>query len=257
MHRMMSQVECARRFRSLHDPRDPIVLYNIWDAGSALTVERAGAKAIATSSWSVAAAQGYADGERLPLEDALSVVARIARCVKLPVTIDFEGGYAAAPEAIGRNVRRLLALSVVGFNLEDQVVDGPGLYSVEDQFLRIRGAREAADSLGVPAFINARTDVFLKAAQGAAPADLLKEALVREEAYASAGADGFFVPGLKDKALIRQVCEAASLPVNVMTAVNAQEVRELAKLGVARISLGPAPYIGLASACEKDASAFY
>lgn len=98
---MTTQIENAQHFRSLHIPHNPLVLYNIWDAGSALAVERAGAKAIATSSWSVAAAQGYADGEQLPLEDALTVVARIAKCVKVPVTIDFEGGYAADPEAIG------------------------------------------------------------------------------------------------------------------------------------------------------------
>lgn len=253
---MTSQIENSKYFRSLHTPRNPIVLYNIWDAGSALAVERAGAKAIATSSWSVAAAQGYADGEQLPLEDALTVVARIAKCVKLPVTIDFEGGYAADPEAIGQNVHRLLAHGVVGFNFEDQVVDGPGLYSVEDQVVRIRAARQAADALGVPAFINARTDVFLKAAQEAAHADLVNEALARGKAYASVGADGFFVPGLNDKSLIKHVCEAVSLPVNVMTAGNAREVSELANLGVARISLGPSPYIGLVSTFEENASAF-
>ncbi len=253
---MTSQIENAQHFRSLHDPRNPLVLYNVWDAGSALAVERAGAKAIATSSWSVAAAQGYADGEQLPLEEALSVVARITNRVKLPVTIDFEGGYSDDPEAIGRNVRRLLALGVVGFNLEDQVVDGPGLYSVEDQVIRIRAARQAVDASGVPAFLNARTDVFLKAPQGAVHADLVKEALVREKAYASAGADGFFVPGLKDKALITQVCDAVLLPLNVMTLGNAQEVRELANLGVARISLGPAPYLDFVSSFEKAARAF-
>lgn len=253
---MTTPIENAQHFRSLHIPHSPIVLYNIWDAGSALAVERAGAKAIATSSWSMAAAQGYADGEQLPLGDALTVVARIAKCVKVPVTIDFEGGYAADPETIGQNVRRLLAHGVVGFNFEDQVVDGPGLYSIEDQLLRIRAARQAADTLGVPAFINARTDVFLKGAQGAAHADLVQEVLAREKAYASVGADGFFIPGLTDKALIGQVCKAVSLPVNVMTSGSAQEVRELANLGVARISLGPAPYIGLVSTIEEDASAF-
>lgn len=253
---MTSQMEKARRFRSLHDPQNPLILYNAWDAGSALAVERAGAKAVATSSWSVAAAQGYADGEHLPLEDALSVVARITDRVKLPVTIDFEGGYADDPETIGRNVRRLLAHGVVGFNLEDQILNGPGLYSVEDQLLRIRAARQAVDASGVSAFLNARTDVFLKAPQGADSADLIEEALVREKAYASAGADGFFVPGLKEKTLIRQVCDAVLLPLNVMTLGNAQEVRELANLGVARISLGPAPYIDFVSNFEKSARAF-
>lgn len=188
---MTFQIENAQYFRSLHTPQTPLLLYNIWDAGSAKAVERAGAKAIATSSWSVAAAQGYADGEQLPFENMLAAVVRIAKSVKVPVTIDFEGGYAADPENVGQNVRRLLETGIVGFNFEDQIVDGPGLFGVEDQAARIRAARHAADSLGVPAFINARTDVFLKADQGAAHADLVEEALVREKAYAAAGAAGF------------------------------------------------------------------
>lgn len=162
---MTSQIENARHFRNLHMPHNPLFLYNIWDAGSAKAVERAGAKAVATSSWSVAAAQGYADGEQLPFEDMMAVVTRIAKSVKVPVTVDFEGGYAADSETVEQNVRRLLELGIVGFNFEDQIVDGLGLYSVEDQVSRIRAARRAADSLGVPAFINARTDVFLKADQ--------------------------------------------------------------------------------------------
>lgn len=251
---MTFQIENAQYFRSLHTPQTPLFLYNIWDAGSAKAVERAGAKAIATSSWSVAAAQGYADGEQLPFEDMLAAVVRIAKSVKIPVTIDFEGGYAADPENVGQNVRRLLETGIVGFNFEDQIVDGPGLYGVEDQAARIRAARHSADSTGVPAFINARTDVFLKADQGAAHADLVEEALVREKAYAAAGADGFFVPGLTDDALIRQVCDAATLPVNIMT-TRAQEIGKLTELGVARISLGPAPYIALMSAVEKAANA--
>lgn len=251
---MTSQIENAQHFQSLHMPQNPLFLYNIWDAGSAKAAERAGSKAVATSSWSVAAAQGYADGEQLPFEDMLAVVTRIARSVKVPVTVDFEGGYAADPESVGQNVRRLLELGVVGFNFEDQIVDGLGLYSVEDQSARIRAARRTADSLGVPAFINARTDVFLKADQEAAHADLVGEALVREKAYASASANGFFVPGLMDDALIHQVCDAATLPVNIMT-TRAKEVRKLAELGVARISLGPAPYIALMSAVEKEANA--
>jgi len=174
-------------------------------------------KAVATSSWSLAAGQGYDDGEQLSFEDLLATVARIAKSVNLPVTVDFEGGYAADPETVGQNVCRLLKLGIVGFNFEDQIADGLGLYSVEDQGARIRAARHAADSMGVPAFINGRTDVFLKADQGTAHADLMEEALVRERAYASAGADGFFVPGLTNDTLIRQVCDAATLPVNIMT----------------------------------------
>ncbi|MGK8236541.1 isocitrate lyase/phosphoenolpyruvate mutase family protein [Roseovarius sp. MS2] len=254
---MTSQIDKAEFFRSLHTPHDPLILYNIWDAGSATAVAAAGAKAIATGSWSVAAAQGYQDEEVLPLDDALAVVARITRSVDLPVTVDFEGGYAADPETVGQNVRRLLALGVIGLNFEDQVVGGKGLYSIEDQVARLRAVREAADSLGVPAFINARTDVFLKAAPDSEHANLLEDALARAAAYTEAGADGFFVPGLTDKTLIRQICEEVALPVNVMMAADPENISDVAALGVSRISFGPHPYISLTSALKREASACF
>lgn len=252
---MSDQHERARLLHSLHIANDPVVLYNVWDAGSAMAVSRSGAKAIATGSWSVAAAQGYADGEVMPLDDVLAIAARIVKCIDLPVTVDFEGGYAADPAALAENVRRLLELGVVGLNFEDQVVGGSGLYGIREQVERVRAVRRAADALGVPAFINARTDVFLKAASDADHADLLDEALARGAAYAEAGADGFFVPGLKDASLIRQLCEKTALPVNVMMMTGGtDELRAFASLGVARISLGPAPYRRAVAELEQRAA---
>jgi 2-methylisocitrate lyase-like PEP mutase family enzyme len=253
---MTSQIDKAERLRRLHVPHNPLILWNIWDAGSAKAVARAGAKAIATGSWSVAAAQGYDDGEALPLEDALALVGRIVQSVECPVTVDFESGYAADPETVGQNVRRLLSLGVVGLNFEDQVMNAPGLYSIEDQVMRLQAVRKAADSLGVAAFINARTDLFLKAGPESDPAQLLVETLARGAAYATAGADGFFVPGLKDKGLIRTICETVPLPVNIMAA-DPQGNGELASLGVARISFGPNPYRRMIAALEREAVACF
>ncbi|WP_208353737.1 isocitrate lyase/PEP mutase family protein [Pseudaestuariivita rosea] len=252
---MTTQVEMAQRFQSLHVPGGPLVLYNIWDAGSAKAVANAGAKAIATSSWAVAAAKGYADGEQLTLEHMLPVVERIVSCVDLPVTVDFEGGYAADPDGIYENVTRLLKLGVIGLNFEDQVVDGSGLYGIEEHVQRLAAVRRAADDLGVPAFINARTDVFLKAAPDADHAELLGDALAREAAYAKAGADGFFVPGLFDDDLLRQVCQKASLPINVMIMDMQADIGKVAGLGVSRISFGPEPYISLSNSLESAAKA--
>ena len=252
----MTPIEKAQQFRSLHVAGNPLILYNVWDAGSALAVARAGAKAIATSSWSVAAAQGYLDGERLPLEVALAVVKLIVTNVDVPVTIDFEGGYAADPETVGSNVSRLLALGVAGLNIEDQIVGTSGLYSVADQMARLKSVRKAADDLGIPAFINARTDVFLKATPDVHHADLIDEALARQVAYAEAGADGFFVPGLTDTTLIARICKAAILPVNVMMTVDLEQVKAVAALGVSRISFGPLPYLAMTSALSGEAAAF-
>lgn len=239
---MINQKARAEAFKSLHKPGDPLVLFNAWDAGSAKAVAAAGAKAIATGSWSVAAAHGYPDGEGLPLELAIANLARIVAAVDLPVTIDLEAGYGAGPDAVGESVTRAIQAGAIGFNLEDQVIDGDGLYSIDDQAARIRAARAAADRLSIPAFINARTDVFLKADAPKHDAVLLDAALLRAAAYADAGASGLFVPGLVDAGLIGKLCTASPLPVNVMVLPALPPRAQLAKLGVARISHGPGPY---------------
>ena len=237
---MTSPSDKARHFRGLHIAHDPVILHNIWDAGSAKAVARAGATAIATGSWSVAAAQGYPDGEALPLDEALAVYRRIADSVDLPITVDFEGGYASDPDAVAHNVSRLMSIGVAGINFEDQVA-------------RLRAVRRAVDASGIPAFINARTDVFLKAPPDADPAALLGEVRARAAAYAKVGADGFFVPGLSDKTMIADLCATTSLPINVMMAGDAATVRDLAARGVSWISFGPAPYIGMVTALETTA----
>lgn len=237
-----NQAEKAQKFAEMHQPGDPLVLYNIWDAGSAKVIEEAGARAIATGSWSVAAAQGFDDGENLPLEIALMTARRICQTVDLPVTLDFEGAYAVGPTGVASNVRLALKQGIVGINFEDQMVGGKGLHKQEDQAKRIAAARDMAETFGVPLFINARTDLFLKEANADWHAGLMPQAFERLEAYTAAGASGFFVPGLQDSDLIARICEASEVPVNVMSVPGGLSVAELADLGVSRISHGPAPF---------------
>lgn len=237
----MTQAQKARDFAAMHVKGEPLVLYNIWDAGSAKAVADAGAKAIATGSMSVAAAQGYGDGEAIPLDWALGVASRIVATVDLPVTIDFEGAYGEEPEAAAANATRLIDTGVVGLNFEDQRVGGTGLFPIDTQHQRIKAIRQAADQSGVPMFINSRTDLFLKERDADKQVHLLAEAIDRAASYKEAGADGFFVPGLQDPKLITQICDAVELPVNVMMSPNGA-IEELAGLGAARISFGPAPY---------------
>jgi len=212
----MQQAEKAKALKALHNSESPLVLYNIWDAGSARVLAKNGARALATGSWSVAAAQGYRDGEFIPLDFVLMIVERIARTTDLPLSVDFEGGYAADPEQLAVNVGRIIDAGAVGINFEDQIIGGDGLYSVPDQVARINAIREAANAAGIHLFINARTDLFLKESDASVHASLVDEALVRMQAFSDAGADGFFVPGLTDEELVRNLCDQSSLPVNVM-----------------------------------------
>jgi len=250
---MLSHSDRAAAFIALHSRGDPLVLFNIWDAGSAQVVARAGAKAIATGSWSVAAAHGHLDGEQLALESVLATIREIIAVVDLPVTVDLESGYGARPAAVGETVQRTLETGAIGCNLEDRIIGEDGLYPVSDQCSRLRSARRAADGIGVPAFINARTDLFLKADPVAHTDELLEAALHRATAYAEAGASGFFAPGLIDERLIGALCQACPLPTNVLLMPNSPPSRRLAELGVARISYGPGPY-RLAMRVVEDAA---
>jgi 2-methylisocitrate lyase-like PEP mutase family enzyme len=247
----MNQTDKAKRFAELHVKDAPLLLYNAWDAGSAKSILDAGAKAIATSSWSVAAAQGYGDGEAIPIELAEQIVGRIAATVDIPVTVDFEGGYSEDDGELAANISRLLDLGVIGINFEDRIVKGLGLYSVDRQARRIAAIRKAAEQKGIDLFINARTDVFFEHGEDAAQA--VGEALDRAKAYAAVGASGFFVPGLVDDALIGQICEGVSLPVNVMVMDGVPSNARLSELGVARISYGPIPYIRAMKALGQEA----
>ena len=241
-------------FARLHQPGDPVILYNAWDTGSARAVVRAGAKAVATGSWSVAAAWGYDDGEQVPLDLVLTNATRIADAVSQPVTIDFEGGYATDPEGVAANMARLARTGVVGCNFEDQVVGGEGLHDIAVQAKRIAAARRGA---GAGFFINARTDLFLHAPQEAHDAAMVDAAIARAQAYAVAGASGFFAAGLADVALIRKLCAAVSLPVNVIPLPGGPDIRALAAAGVARISYGPRPYRAMIKGVEEAAQAAF
>ncbi|QYM78733.1 isocitrate lyase/phosphoenolpyruvate mutase family protein [Horticoccus luteus] len=252
-HQDSEQAVHARAFSALHVKGNPVVLYNIWDAGSAKAVRAAGAKAIATGSRSVAAAQGFEDGEKVPLELVVTLLKRIVASVDVPVTLDFEGGYGRAAETVQENVARVVGAGAVGINFEDQIVGGTGLYSIEEQSARVRAARAGADAAGVRAFLNARIDLFLKNPPEAHNDALVAEALQRGEAYAAAGADGLFYPGLVDPRLIGVVCARAPRPVNILAKPGAPSKAELAQLGVARISHGPFPYNAMAAALQEAA----
>ncbi len=239
-------------FAALHVPGDPVVLYNIWDVGSAHAVVSAGAKALATGSHPVADANGWPDGQQVPIDFALANAKRIVEAVELPVTVDFEGAYSADPEEGGRNVARLAETGAVGCNFEDQVVGGEGLHPLSLQCSRIEAIRRA---VGDQFFINARTDLFLKT-QTYDDA-LIDQVIERGKAFADSGASGFFVPRLADPRQIERVVREVPLPLNVIAFPGAPDKSVWASAGVARISHGPFPHRALMKQFEDMARAAF
>jgi len=251
----MSQQEKAKLFQSLHVKGDPVVLYNIWDPGSAKAVADAGAKALATGSAPVAMAQGFGDGEKISMEFALANAKNISASTELPVTLDFEGGYATEPDAIADNIAQALEMGVVGFNFEDQIIGGEGLYDLDTQVKRVAAVRKAIDASGVDAYLNARTDIFLKNKPDTHDEAMVDEAIERAKAFEQAGASGFFAPLLIDAALIGKLCSAVDLPVNILAMLTCPPKAQLAQLGVARISYGPVAYRQLMGTLTESAKA--
>ena len=237
--------------QALHIPGDPLMLFNIWDAGSARAVAKAGAKVIATGSYGVAEAQGYSDGEDFSIDDALRNLERVLRVTDLPVTLDFESGYGATAAEVGKSVQRARAAGAAGINMEDRMPGEGVLIPLAEAADRVAAA--AATGL----FVNARCDVY----RGVKAADLgqqhIDAVLQRAEAYAAAGAGGLFVPFLGDHGAITAICAASPLPVNILWGPGRGTRAELAACGVARISYGHGPWAAAMDWLEGQARAVF
>ena len=252
---MMDLKQRAEQFRGLHVSGKPFVLFNAWDAGSAQAVVAGGAKAIGTSSWSVANANGFADGERIPLALAIGNLRRIVSVTDLPVTVDLESGYGDTPEAVAESTRLAIDAGAVGCNLEDSFAANGKLRDTVDQCDRIRRVRQTSDGTKIHFFLNARSDVFFHQPTERHNEAMVVAALERARAYADAGADGLFAPGLADINLIARLAESSPLPLNIMVGDSTPPLRALAQHGVARVSYGPRPYLMAMKAVEEGARA--
>jgi 2-methylisocitrate lyase-like PEP mutase family enzyme len=230
----------ADAFHQLHAGPDVLLLVNAWDAGSARVLEAAGAPAIATTSAGVAWALGYADGEQLPPNDLIAACARICQTVSVPVTVDIERGFGCTTEDVCALVRSLIELGVIGVNIEDGFVPGTNhLAGPAILCERIAALRTLARALDTRLFINARSDTYL--VSGCDPGTCFEETVRRTQLYASAGADGIFVPGLHANDIVR-FAQSTPLPVNVYAGDGwAPPVHALRRAGVRRASLGCGP----------------
>src|ERR1700720_2060607 len=227
-----TQQQYAETFHGLRRKEDPLILFNAWDVATAKAIANT-SPGVATSSWAVASALGYADGEDVPLDMVTGLVSRMA---------------AAA------SVTEILKAGAIGINIEDGLSGGKRqLVSPDQHAAKIKVVRETAQKLGIRLFINARTDPFLL--KFGSPDECLNEAAKRAKAYADAGADGIFVPGLTDLVLIEKFALLTPLPVNIMVTQGVPEIPDLARVGVRRVSLGPWPMMAAMRVIEQAAAA--
>jgi 2-methylisocitrate lyase-like PEP mutase family enzyme len=229
----------AERFRALHRPGAPFVLGNAWDVASALVLEEAGFEAVGTSSAGLAASLGRLDAEAVTLEELVEVVGRISRALEVPLSADVESGFGPHPADVAACVEQVLDAGAVGVNLEDVRPGAVELLPLEEAAERIAASRAAAERAGIPAVINARTDVFWR--KVGPEEQRVEEALRRLRAYVQAGADAVFVPGAQRKSDIAQLAARAGAPLNLLATRDLPPLPELGRLNVARLSLGSGP----------------
>jgi 2-methylisocitrate lyase-like PEP mutase family enzyme len=237
----------ASTFRQLHVNSTPLLLPNAWDAGSARLIEAQGAPAIATTSAGFAWALGYPDGRVLPFDEVVASVRRIVRVLKAPLSVDVEHGYSDDPRTVADHVMQLSDLGVAGINIEDGA-DAASLLAA-----KIEAIKSAVAKAGLDLFVNARSDVYL--ANLVETAKRPQESIARGNLYASAGADGLFLPALVLPSDIEAIVGATRLPLNVMALPGLPDAATLGKLGVRRLSAGSAiaqVLLGRAKAMTQD-----
>jgi 2-methylisocitrate lyase-like PEP mutase family enzyme len=239
LHPLMRNVSRHRAtFRALHES-GCFVIPNPWSPGTVRALQDLGFQAVATTSAGFSFSRGLPDSpDALTVDAVLDHIAEIVAATNLPVSADFQSGYASDPEGVARNVRRCLDTGVAGLSIEDTTghPDKP-LFELSEAVARVGAARAAIDSSGDDVLLTARTECFLVGHR-----DPLRESIRRLQAYAEVGADVLFAPGLRERNDIRAIVDSVQpKPVNVlMSASTGLSVGDLADLGVRRVSVGSA-----------------
>jgi 2-methylisocitrate lyase-like PEP mutase family enzyme len=229
-----TQSDLADRFLELHLPGTPLLMPNAWDAGSAKVLEHLGFEAIATTSSGFAASRGGLDGS-VTLEEVLAHATALTQAVSIPVSADFENGFADDPQGVAQNVDRAVATGLAGCSIEDFArSEEKPIYDLSLATERVAAAAEAAHRSDVHLALTGRAENFVHGNPD------LDDTIVRLRAYADAGADAVFAPGVQSAEGIRAIVEAVDVPVNVLALPGTPTVRELASIGVARVSVGGA-----------------
>lgn len=245
------QNKLTKKFHALHHATETLLLPNAWDCTSAKIFEQAGFAAIATTSSGISWSCGYQDGEHIPPELMLKVISRITHQVSIPVTADIEGGYYRDMDKFAHFINDLIEAGAVGINLEDIHSQNKILNDINHQAKEIALIKSIAKEKKVNLFVNARTDAMEKV-----PGDLeskIKACIERAEAFADAGADGIFVPFVKEIETVARLKEAIRSPLNILF-TDTLPLSKLKQLKVDRISTGSRPILATLNLLKKAAS---
>jgi 2-methylisocitrate lyase-like PEP mutase family enzyme len=223
----------AARFLELHRGERPLLLANAWDVGSARLLASIGFQALATTSSGHAASLGRIDYS-VSREDALEHAGSIVAATELPVSADFEDGFARDASGVAETVSLALEAGLAGCSVEDWSAHERRLYDVDEAAERVAAAAHAAHSAGTRLVVTARAENYLRDSPD------LRDTIARLQAYERAGADVLYAPGLHRPQELREVIASVGLPINVLVRPGAPTVAELAELGVKRISVGGA-----------------
>lgn len=235
---MSTQREKADALLALHTSDRLLILPNIWNPIGARILEAKGYPAVATASSAVSASLGYEDGEKIKLSTLADILARIARCVDVPVTADIESGYAETTSQLEESILQVIDTGVVGVNIEDSLVEGGPLRSVQEQSERVAKVREVSSSRGLHMVVNARIDTFLSSSFPTREAQI-EEAVVRANAYLDAGADCVYPIGPGDVVTLKELRDRIDSPLNVLATADAAPLPILQEIGINRVSFGP------------------
>lgn len=227
--------------KSLHHNGKLLILPNIWDTLGALQLQDLGFPAVATASFSIALSQGYPDGEKIPFDEVVKTLSRIAKQLNVPVTADIESCYAKNDTELVENVKKLADTGIAGINFEDVNHAAGTMYSTAEQSKKISLIKSTVAANNTALFINARTDIFIKQSQ-LSEQEKIAAAIERGHAYTDAGADGFYPVFAKSHEAIQEITAAVKLPVNILLLPGIPSMAGLQQLGVARLSLGPGYY---------------
>ena len=246
-----SQLAKAQQFQAMHFRKEMLLLPNIWDPLGALLLQNIGYPAVATASASIAFSNGYNDGEQIPFTELVWQVTKITDSVDIPVSVDIESGYSNSIDGIQKNIHKLIHAGIIGVNIEDTNKTNNSLVPIMIQCEKIQAIREVGARMGVPIFINTRTDVYLNDSPHITNVEKFKKLLKRAHAYKAAGADCIFPIGLKNKNEIEKFVNELSCPVNILMLPDVPDLITLQQIGVSRVSFGPS-FLKVAIKALKD-----